>query len=121
MLLMLHIVHAAHAAHAAASGGGNGGDGNGDGDGGGGAGAGAGGGGGCCCCCCCCSCGCCRSSAFSSSFCRSRLYIVSTTVETFRCVHRCTFQLFIPVVSMFGRLCHLFVHALSRLQVANAQ
>ena len=28
---------------------------------------------GCCCCCCCC-CGCCRSSAFSPSFCRSRLY-----------------------------------------------
>ena len=25
------------------------------------------------------------------------------------------------VVSMFGRLCHLFVHALSSLQVANAQ
>ena len=29
---------------------------------------------GCGCCCCCCCCGCCRSSAFSSSFCRSRLY-----------------------------------------------
>ena len=58
-----HIVHAAHAA--AGGGGGNGGDG-------GGCSGGGGGGGGCSCCCC--SCGCCRSSAFSSSFCRSRLY-----------------------------------------------
>ena len=61
-----HIVHAAHAA--AGGGGGNCGDG---GDGGGCSGGGGGGGG---CSCCCCSCGCCRSSAFSSSFCRSRLY-----------------------------------------------
>ena len=62
MLLMLHIVHAAHAA--AGGGGCNGGDGGGCS----GGGSGGGGGGGCC------SCGCCRSSAFSYSFCRSRLY-----------------------------------------------
>ena len=63
-----HAAHIVHAAHAAASGGGcNGGDG-------GGCSGGGGGGGGGCSCCCCCSCGCCRSSAFSYSFCRSRLY-----------------------------------------------
>ena len=78
------IVHAAHAA--AGGGGGNGGDG-------GGCSGGGGGGGGCSCCVVVLSCGCCRSSAFSSSFCRFSL--VSTTVETCRCVHRCTFQLFI--------------------------
>ena len=59
------IVHAAHAA--AGGGGGNGGDG-------GGCSGGGGGGGGCSCCVVVLSCGCCRSSAFSSSFCRSRLY-----------------------------------------------
>ena len=35
-------------------------------------------------------------------------------------LHVLTFQSR-TVVSMFGRLCHLFVHALSSLQVANAQ
>ena len=35
-------------------------------------------------------------------------------------LHVCTFHSR-TVVSMFGRLCHLFVHALSSLQVANAQ
>ena len=35
-------------------------------------------------------------------------------------LHVSTFQSR-TVVSMFGRLCHLFVHALSSLQVANAQ
>ena len=51
------------------------------------------------------------------------LSLVSTTVETCRCVHRCTFQLFIR-----GRLFQCLVafvtylsHALSSLQVANAQ
>ena len=93
-----HAAHIVHAAHAAAGGGGNGGDGGGC----------SGGGGVCCCCCSCsCSCGCCRSSAFSSSFCRSPLHVSTFHLRT--------------VVSMFGRLCHLFVHALSSLQVANAQ
>ena len=62
-----HAAHIVHAAHAAA----------GDGGGGdvGGCSGGGGGGGGCSCpCCCCCPCGCYRSSAFSSSFCHSRLY-----------------------------------------------
>ena len=106
-----HIVHAAHAA--AGGGGGNGGDGagcSGEGD----------GEGGCSSCCCCCSCGCCRSSAFSSSFCRSRLYPLPLKHVAASTAARFNFSFADGCFNVWSP-CHLFVHALSSLQVANAQ